>query len=94
MRSNSSCIEGGNAARQRSLELIERHARLQRRRRGNQIGDGLRLHEIDAPLRNARSVNSPGSREARTGGNGARARSLRSTIGLPCALISTTSSPV
>ena len=41
------CIERSDPAGQRAFELIERDARLQRRRRGNQIRHGFRLHEID-----------------------------------------------
>ena len=79
---------------QRAVELIERDARLQRRRRLDQIGDRLGLHQI------ALAVEEGAQRElARAGPAARRRRSPRRTIassttGLPCALISTTSSPV
>ena len=64
-----------DAACQRAFELIEGDARLQRRRRRNQIGHGLGLNRSRLPLRNARSVNSPGRGQPRARGDGARRRS-------------------
>ena len=46
MRSNSSASMCGDARGQRAVELIERHARLQRRGRVDQIGHRLGLHQI------------------------------------------------
>ena len=43
-------VDAANAPRQRALELIHRGARLQRRHRVHQIGNGLGLHEIDAAV--------------------------------------------
>ena len=40
------CIDAGDPARQGSVELIERCARLQRRHRIDEIGDGFGLDEI------------------------------------------------
>ena len=40
-------IDAANRRRQRALELIHRRARLKRRDRVDEIGDRLRLHEID-----------------------------------------------
>src|SRR5207248_6662920 len=39
-------VDCGDAFRQRSVKLIERNARLKRRRGVDQVGDRLRLHEI------------------------------------------------
>ena len=43
-------------SRQRPFELIERDARLQRRRRVDQIRDGLRLHEIALAVQETRAA--------------------------------------
>ena len=68
-------IDRGDAPRQRAVELIERHARLQRRRRVDQIRDRLGLHQIALAVQERAQRELAGSRQPRAGGDRARARS-------------------
>ena len=80
-------------ARQRSLELIVRGARLQRRRSVDQIADRFGLNEIDPAVQKRAKCELARLGEPRAGID-CRCTIARSTTGLPCALSSTTSSPV
>jgi hypothetical protein len=43
-------IDRSDAPRQRPFELVERRTRLERRRRVNQIANGLRLDQVEPPI--------------------------------------------
>ena len=94
IRSNSAASIAAIARGQRALELIERRARLQRRDRLDQIGHGFRLHEIELAVEKRAQRELAGLGEPRARGRSPRRRTPCSTTGLPCALISATSSPV
>ena len=76
------------------FELIERRARLQRRHGVDQIGDGFGLHQIDPAVEERAQRELARLGEPRAARDIAAATIARSTTGLPCALSSTTSSPV
>ena len=86
-------VDRRDAPRQRAVELIERHARLERRRGVDQVGDRLGLHEIALAVQERAQRELAWLGQARAGLD--RARTIAcSTTGLPCALISTTCWPV
>ena len=87
-------VDLGDALGQRAFELIERRARLQRRDRVDEIGDRLGLHEIDPAVEKRAQRELAGLGEPRAQRRSPARRSACSTTGLPCALISTTCSPV
>ena len=93
MRSNRRRIDAGNRARERAFELIECRARLQRSRGINQIGHRLGLHQIDPAVEKRPQREFARLSRARPALDG-RGTIARRMTGLPCALTSTTSSPV
>ena len=87
-------VDLADRSRQRAVQLIERGARLQRRDRVDEIGDRFGLHQIDPAVEERAQRELARLGEPRAARNRRRRRSRCSTTGLPCALISTTSSPV
>ena len=59
-------VEVGDLARQRTLELIEGRARLQRRRRGDEIRDRLGLDQIELAAQERAQREFAGLREPST----------------------------
>ena len=82
------------AGRQRAVQLIERGPRLQRRHRIDEIGDRFGLRQIDAAVQIRAQRELAGLRQPRARRHGRGDHDRLSTTGLPCALSSTTSSPV
>ena len=80
--------------RQRAFELIERGPRLQRRDRVDQIRDGLGLDEIELLIEERAQRELARLGEPRAGVDRRAQDRAREQPGLPCAEISTTSSPV
>ena len=62
-------VDVRDRARQRAVELIEGRARLQRRRRLNQIGDRFGLHQIDPSIEKRAQRKLAGLRQARAACN-------------------------
>ena len=63
-------VERADGPRERALELVERHARLQRRDGVDQVRHRLRLHEVEAPVQERAQRELAGLGQARAGGDG------------------------
>ena len=87
-------VDLARSPRQRAFELIERGARLQRRHRVDQIGDGFRLDQIELAVEERAQRELAGLGKPRAGVHRRCARSRRAARGCRAPLISTTSSPV